>query len=152
MSRLLALLAALGFLGACESAYPEVVVVNRTAEAVQLRKVTFSGCEWTGVLAYGASTPVGRCLPGEDRVHFEKLDAAAWALKQAEDGTIDGLARTGCDGGVCVPSGDGGHLEPLWFAYQTRALHAVGTGAFRVIEITLDGIEQDFSVPGPYGH
>lgn len=152
MTRWLPLLAALGLLGACESAYPEVVVVNRTAEQVQLRKVTFSGCEWTGVLAYGASTSVGRCLPGKDRVHFEKFDAAAWALEQAEDGTVDGLASTRCDGGLCVPSGDGGHLEPLWFAYQTLESHSVSQGSFRVIEITLDGVEQDFSVPGPYGH
>lgn len=42
--------------------------------------------------------------------------------------------------------------EPTWFNYQTVSTRRVDYGDLIVIEITLDDMEQDFSVPGPYGH
>ena len=143
----------LGFAAAgCDLAYPEVVVTNRTAETVQLRQVSFNGCYWEGVLAFGESTSPGRCLPGQDRVHFQKLDAAAYCLEQAEDGTIDGLCS--CGGGTADPEILEGltNTEPMWFNYQTVAIEAVEYGEFHHFEITLAGLEQDFSAPSPYGH
>jgi hypothetical protein len=53
------------------------------------------------------------------------------------------------DGGV-----DSGLVNtvPTWFNYQTISTEQVGYGEFRIFAITLDNIEQDFSIPGPYGH
>lgn len=120
----------------CDLAYPEVVVVNEIAEPIQLRHVSFNGCAWDGVLAFGDATAPGRCLPGEDRVHFQKLDTAAYCEAQA-----DAVPRVG-------PTS----AEPLWFNYQTVRSERVDYGDFRRFVLTLDGLEQDFSVPGPYGH
>lgn len=114
------LLAVLGLLAGCQEIYPEVVVVNRTSPERVLRDPSFSGCRWSATLAYGEATTVQACLPGADRVHFEKLDT-----------TTDGTT---------------------WFPYQTQSTHVVDYGDYRVIEITADDQEQDFSVPGPYGH
>ncbi|MBU1238652.1 hypothetical protein KKF84_10745, partial [Myxococcota bacterium] len=44
---------------ACEEVYPEVVVINNTREDVILRNISFNGCRWDVVLAYGESTPPG---------------------------------------------------------------------------------------------
>jgi hypothetical protein len=104
----------------CDLVDPEVVVVNLTSADLQLGDLSYSGCAWPTVLTYGEATSVGRCLPGDDRVHFKKLDLSA--------------------------------AIPLWFPYQTATAHRVDRGDFMIIEITLDDIEQDFSVPGPYGH
>jgi hypothetical protein len=46
----------------------------------------------------------------------------------------------------------GPHAEPLWFNYQTVHTRTADYGEFHVFEITLAEWEQDFSVPGPYGH
>jgi hypothetical protein len=108
----------------CDLAYPEIVVLNKTRKQIVLRNISFSGCAWSTVLADGEATSPGLCLPGEDRVHFEKLDASAYA--------VDAI--------------------PTWFSYQTSTVHRVGYGDFRVFELTADDMEQDFSVPGPYGH
>jgi hypothetical protein len=152
LKRLHALAVALLALVGCDLAYPEVVVVNRTAAPIQLRNLAFSGCVWDRVLGYGEATSPGRCLPGDDRVHFEKLDTAAYCREQAEDGTIDGLCP--CDGGVPDGGDDAGTTNPVptWFNYQTVTVHRVGYGEFHVFEVTVDDMEQDFSVPGPYGH
>lgn len=106
----------------CDLAYTEVVVVNRTAEHVLLRNPSFNGCVWAAVLGYGETTFPGRCLPGEDHVHFQMLD-----LPALED-------------------------RPLWFNYRTISTRRVEYGDFVVLEVTLDDTEQDFDVPGPYGH
>jgi len=136
----------------CDLAYPEVVVTNDTAQTVQLRNTSFSGCAWEGVIAFGESTAPGRCLPGEDRVHFEKLDAAAYCLEQARDGTLDGVCPCGEYDGSAERLEGLKNAEPAWFAYQTIQTRRVAYGDFRRIEIHLSEIEQDFSVPGPYGH
>ena len=122
----LSALLALGLVG-CDFAYPEVVVVNRTGERILLKNVSFNGCVWDEVLAFGDATSPGRCLPGEDRIHVQKLDLAS-ACQQADD------------------------EEPNWFNYQTLSARRVDYGSFHLFEITADDLEQDFSVPGPYGH
>jgi len=109
----------------CDLAYPEVVVVNRMGAHVLVRNPSFNGCAWSLVLADGEATPPGRCLPGEDRVHFQKLDM------DQEAGTAE---------------------PATWFNYQTISSKHVSYGSFHVFEIRLDEIEQDFSTPGPYGH
>jgi hypothetical protein len=142
-------------LGGCALDYPEVAVVNRTQDPVLLEKPSFNGCVWNIVLANGESTSPGRCLPGDDHVHFQMLDAAKYCQNQAKDGTLPGVCS--CDGGA-ASSRDGGIQEglvnavPTWFNYQTIAIEHVEYGHFYRFEITLDAIEQDFSVPGPYGH
>jgi hypothetical protein len=138
------------WLPACDLAYPEVVVVNRTADHVLIKDVSFNGCAWDEVLAYGEATSPGRCLPGSDRVHFRKLDAQAYCRDQVEDGTIDGLCA--CDGTVGSEDPELVDTVPAWFAYQTVGAWRVDYGEIHVIEIGLESIEQDFSVPGPYGH
>lgn len=120
--------------GGCDLAYPEVVVVNRTSPALLVRNPSFNGCVWETVLAYGQATSPGRCLPGVDRVHFQKLDVAAYAA--SVDGGMD----------------DAGLVPPTWFNYQTVSTRHIDYGDFRIIEITSDDLEQDFSIPGPYGH
>jgi hypothetical protein len=114
---------ALGVAG-CEDAYPEVVVINLTGDSVQLRDVSFNGCLWTDILGYGEATSPQKCPPGSDRVHFKKLDT----------------------------SRSSGQEAPLWFNYQTISEHKADYGDFQRIEVTLTDIEQDFSIPGPYGH
>jgi hypothetical protein len=136
----------------CDLAYPEVVVQNQTAETVQLRDVSFSGCSWEGVLAFGEATTPGRCLPGEDRVHFQKLDAAAYCRAQAADGTLDGVCPCAGDAADAETPDGLSNAEPMWFNYQTVRSRSVAYGDFRRFEITLTGLEQDFSVPGPFGH
>lgn len=139
----------------CDVRYPEIVVVNRTGEQILLKNVSFNGWVSVKVLALDEATSPGRCLPGEDRIHFQKLDVEAYCIEQIEEGTIDGacLCEPGPD-----PDPDGGvdpgltNAEPNWFNYQTVSVKSVGYGDFHRFEITLDDMEQDFSVPGPYGH
>lgn len=119
--------------GACAGAYPEVVVVNRIDEHVLVRNLSFNGCKWETVLAYGESTSVASCLPGEDRVHFQKFDPLAYA-----------------EGGARDPNG--GSSTPLWFNYQSVSLRRISYGEFHRFELIAQDLEQDFSVPGPYGH
>ncbi len=143
----------LAVLAGCDLAYPEVVIVNRTAEHVLLRDPSFNGCVWNTVLAYGKATSPGRCLPGADRIHFRKFDARAYCRDQAEDGTIPGICL--CDGDGPTEGGtDPGlvNVAPGWFNYQTLSVKRIDYGEFHVFEVTLDDMEQDFSVPGPYGH
>lgn len=130
---LVAFLLALGLPApGCDLDYPEVVVVNRIAADVVMRDPGFNGCRWNVTLNFGDSTVPKPCLPGNDRVHFQKLDLRKYA---------DGLAAAGDDG-----------PQPLWFNYQTVSVKKVGDGDFRVFEVTADDLEQDFSIPGPYGH
>lgn len=118
----------------CELLYPEVVVESRTDEQVLVRNASFSGCLWPEMLARGEVSRPQRCLPGEDRLHFERLDVAAY-------------------GGAGGAGGSG--AEPTWFPYQTVRSWKAGEAGYDEllhIEIRSDDLEQDFSVPGPYGH
>jgi hypothetical protein len=140
----------------CDVGYPEVVIVNRTAEYILLQNIGFNGCVWNTVLAFGESTSPGRCLPGADRIHFEKFDAQSYCMEQTEDGAMDGICL--CNGDTDTGSQsnemDDGltNREPRWFNYQTLSVKKVDYGEFDIFEITMDDMEQDFSIPGPYGH
>jgi len=135
----------------CDLEYPQVVVVNRTSAAIQVRNPSFSGCVWNTVLGYGETTGVARCLPGSDRVHFQKLDVAAYCRQHTDDPSV--VAACAGDAGSSAPGPDAGPgAVPTWFNYQTLSTHRAGYGEFHVLEIQLEDIEQDFSVPGPYGH
>lgn len=139
----------------CDLAYPEVIIVNRTTETMVLKDPSFSGCVWNLVLAHGDATSPKRCLPGDDRVHFQRLNAEAHCQDRVAKGTLAGACP--CDGGA-GPSRDGGidaeppSTQPTWFNYQTRSTHHAAYGQLYRLEITLDDMEQDFSIPGPYGH
>lgn len=140
-SPLVAVLAASLALAGCEQSYPELVIINNTAESILVRNPSFNGCRWNQVLALGQATTPGRCLPGTDRVHFEKYDVRE-QLDELE-------ARAGDAGSV---DADPGELRPMWFPYQTRTVRRVGCGELYRFELRLDDMEQDFAVPGPYGH
>ena len=138
-------------LSACEDVYPEqpeVIVVNEIAEHVLVKSVSFNGCKWDGVLAYEDSTSPKRCLPGEDRVHFQRFDAFSYCIGQVEDETIDGLC-------LCDPpededdessSTDPGLINttPLWFNYQTITVHHAEDSNLHRFVLTADDLEQDF--------
>jgi hypothetical protein len=142
---------------ACSSVYPEIVVVNETNDFISLKNVSFSGCLWSEVLKMGDTTTVGQCLPGDDRIHFQKFDAAEYCRAQAEDATIPGICPCNeADAGVAAAPGANkfGLVNdlPFWFNYQTQSVKHARYGEFHRFVITLDDFEQDFSVPGPYGH
>ncbi len=144
-----------GFFSGCESTYPEVVVVNRTGEQILLKGLSFNGCLWDEVLAYDEATSPGFCLPGKGRIHFQKLDAKTYCKEQVADGTIDGLCPCDTDASpVTKREIDPGLVDetPNWFNYQTVSVKRVEYGDFYLFEITKGDMEQDFSVPGPYGH
>lgn len=122
-------------LWSCEEAYPEVVVVNNLREDVLIRNISFNGCQWDVMLAYGEATSPGSCLTGEDQVHFEKFTAS----------TYDALVTEAKEAGEETP-------EPMWFRYQTVKVHRVDYGQFLLVTLELSELEQDFSAPGPYGH
>ncbi|HET6438581.1 MAG TPA: hypothetical protein VFG59_11000 [Anaeromyxobacter sp.] len=109
----------------CDVAYPEVVVSNYWGAHVLIRSPSFNGCVWNVTLAFGESTAPGQCLPGSDHVHFQKLD----------------LDEEASDQGV-----------PVWFNYETISVKSVGYGTFHEFDVESNDVEQDFSVPGPYGH
>jgi hypothetical protein len=119
----------------CDLEYPEVVVVNQTADPILLKNPSFNGCVWNTVLAYGDATSPERCLPGEDHVHFQKLDVSTYGTTSDAGGNAGGETTS-----------------VLWFNYETVSVKKVGYGEFHRFEVTLDDLEQDFSVPGPYGH
>ncbi len=139
----------------CDLVYPEVAVANKISDRILLKNPRFSGCVWNTVLANGEATSPGRCLPGADNVHFQKLDVGAYCQEQATDVTLAGLCPCD-DGGVSSQDGDVDpglvNTVPTWFNYQTISVKHVDDGQFRLFEITADDMEQDFSVPGPYGH
>lgn len=138
----------------CELAHPEVVVVHELGEAVLVRQLSFSGCLWTETLSHEQASAPGRCLPGSDRVHLQRFDAASYCTRQAEDGNLPELCL--CDP-AAAPAADPLDLgildaEPHWFNYQTSAVFELAYGDFARIVLRTEDLEQDFSVPGPYGH
>lgn len=140
---------------ACDFRYPEVTVVNDLGERVLVRAISFNGCKWDPVLVFGASTSPDRCLAGDDKVHFQKLDIDTYCADETDD---DGGSRP-CGAAYAPPTdvagADAGASRsgtPLWFNYQTVATEHADYDQFYVFRITLGAVEQDFSVPGPYGH
>lgn len=131
----------------CELINPEVVVQNQLDTPVQIRDLSFNGCKWSVVLAYGESTSVCNCMPGSDRLHFKKFDAQSYfnkILEEIESGEHE-YEPTNDRIGVKLPT-------PLWFNYRTKTIIDVEYGSFNLIEILPNDIEQDFDTPGPYGH
>jgi hypothetical protein len=138
----------------CDLAYPEVVIAHRAGAAMLIRNPSFRGCVWPAVLGDGDTTAPARCLPGEDRIHFQRLNVAAhcrdqvcWAswLGSPYDG---GLPASPAGGDAAEPAA----TPPTWFNYQTITSRSVEYGGFHIFVLTMDDMEQDFSVPGPYGH
>jgi hypothetical protein len=155
----LALVALILSIIACEEVYPEepeVIIVNKIAEHVMIKSVSFNGCKWDGVLAYEDATSPQRCLPGDDEVHFQRFDAFTYCIGQVEDRTIEGLCF--CDesdyGDDETSSSDPGliNTKPLWFNYMTITRYKFEDSDLYRIELTADDLRQDFSVAGPYGH
>lgn len=141
-------------LGGCASEYPEVMVVNELDEDVLIRSISFNGCKWDTVLAFGEATSPQFCLSGADRVHFQKFDGSEYCERQVEDGNLPGLCY--CDADE-APDQDPFDLdiinrEPAWFNYQTVSVKRVEDGSFSRFVLTRDDLEQDFSTTGPYGH
>ena len=134
----------------CERFQPEVIVVNKTSEHVLIRNPCFNGCVWDIVLAYGEATSPRRCLDGPGKVHFQKFDAFEYCRAQKKDGTIDSLCS--CD--IAHSPVDSGLINttPFFFNYQTISTIDAEGGGCITIELKLNDMEQDFSVPGPYGH
>jgi len=142
-------------LAGCDLGYPEVAIINRTTDTMLLKNPSFSGCVWNVVLAHGSATSPRRCLPGDDHVHFQRLNAESYCQGQAEDRTLPGICP--CDGGLAealngVDADPDTSTQPMWFNYQTVSIKHADYGSFYLFEITLDDMEQDFSIPGPYGH
>jgi hypothetical protein len=135
---------------ACSLFQPEVVVVNNTAPEIMIRNPCFNGIIWNTVLKYGEATSPRRCLRGEGRVHFQKFDAYRYCRNQARYEMIDSLCM--CDSSWNSNDTDLISATPLWFNYQTQSVENAQMGGFHKIELSLDNMEQDFSVPGPYGH
>jgi len=140
----------------CDLAYPEIVVVNRTDPQILLRRVSFNGCLWDETLGYGSATSPRQCLPGEGYVHFQRFDVRRFCQKAAKDGTIDGICCSDDSAQDCGPDKIRGsaliHEEPVWFNYRTVRVLSADYYDHHIVEITMGDMEQDFSVPGPYGH
>jgi hypothetical protein len=134
----------------CDIFQPEVVIVNKTSEHVLIKNPCFNGCIWNTVLSYGQATSPRRCLNGPGTVHFQKFDAFEYCRERQNDGAIDSLCNCENDR-VLIDSGLV-NTTPFFYNYQTiSTIDAVGNGCI-VIELKLDDMEQDFSVPGVYGH
>jgi hypothetical protein len=143
------------FLTACDYGYPEVIVINMTDETILIKNVSFNGCLWPDVIAYEKATSLGRCLPGEGKIHFERLNTETYCQRQAEKQTLEDVCL--CNGASEEQNNEMFETQeynatPLWFNYQTLSIISVDYGDFIVFEITMDDMEQDFSKPGPYGH
>jgi hypothetical protein len=129
---------------------PEVVIVNKIAPEVLVKNPSFNGVVVSMVLRYGEATSPQRCLRGEGRVHFQLFDAHYYCRRQSEYGLIDSICM--CDSFRVSNDTDVISTTPLWFNYKTIKTTDVTYGGFEVIELTAENMEQDFSVPGPYGH
>ena len=134
----------------CQMADPEIVIVNTIAEDVMVRDPSFGGTVWNTVLRYGEATSPRRCLRGEFRVHFKKIALHDYCRNQARYGMVDSLCM--CDS--AWNSSDTGVIgaTPDWYNYQTISTNEAGFGDFLIVKLTGGDMEQDFSVPGPYGH
>ncbi len=147
------LAAVLSVCSGCDELYPEVVVTNTIDEHILIRNISFNGCKWDETLAFEESSSPGRCLAGSDRIHFQRFNPKTYCEEQVEDETIDGLCFCNEEDKPAEDPMDTGLIneEPMWFNYQTLKTYDV-SGGFHLFELTLENMEQDFSVPGPYGH
>jgi hypothetical protein len=146
----LAAAVALSLVVSCQMVDPEVVVVNNIAEDVMVRDPTFGGTVWNTVLRYGEATSPRRCLRGDFRVHFKKMSVHDYCRTQAKYRLIDSICM--CDSSWISHDTDIISAIPNWFNYRTVSSAEAGFGDFIIYELTGSDMEQDFSVPGPYGH
>jgi hypothetical protein len=133
---------------------PEIIVVNEIDEAVVVRQVSFNGCVWPQLLTFEDATSPRQCLPGADRVHFQRFDAESYCTTHVADGDLPELCF--CDEDDAPPDDpfDLGIVDrtPLWFNYQTTYEVEAQRGDFVRVVLRLGEHEQDFGVLGPYGH
>jgi hypothetical protein len=129
---------------------PEVAIVNNIAPEVLVRNPSFNGVVWNTVLRYGEATSPERCLGGEGNAHFQKFNAHSYCRRQSEYGLIDSICM--CDSSWVSDDTDVISATPLWFNYKTMRSTDARYGSYQRIELRADDMEQDFSVPGPYGH
>ncbi|NLP02663.1 MAG: hypothetical protein GX089_09230 [Fibrobacter sp.] len=128
---------------------PEVTIINRIAPEVLVQNPSFNGTVWNTVLRYGEATSPRPCMRGEGSVHFKKLDTYSYCRNQSRYSLIDSICM--CDSTWVSPDTDIIDQTPIWFNYKTISATDADRGFF-LIELTEDNMEQDFSVPGPYGH
>jgi hypothetical protein len=111
--------------------------------------------ERVGRSSSGAQRQLQRLQVGRDAgARGSDRDAAAYCQAQVEDDNLPGLCL--CENEDAAPEDphDLGLISqsPLWFNYQTISGKQVHYGSFYRFVLTGDDLEQDFSVPGPYGH
>lgn len=133
----------------CMFSEPEVAIINRIAPEVLVQNPSFNGTVWNTVLRYGEATSPRPCMRGEGSVHFKKLDTYSYCRNQSRYSLIDSICM--CDSTWVSPDTDIIDQTPIWFNYKTISATDADRGFF-LIELTEDNMEQDFSVPGPYGH
>lgn len=136
------------------SDYPEVVVVHALGERELVQQISYNGCLWPSVLAPGKATSPQRCVPGTGRVAFKRLDVGNYCRKQIEQCAF---------GDVCPcqqpdpsdtdsPSWSKPNPKPLWFNYRTITTFHADYGDYLRVELVPEDLEQDYTIPGPYGH
>lgn len=114
---------------------PEIMIVNNTSENTLIVNPSYNGVRWFVTLKYGESTSPEFVLPGKGEVHFQKFNAHEYCRSTFLSSDTDIVSQT-----------------PLYFNYKTISQYDVNRGEFIRVEITHEDMEQDFSVPGPYGH
>ena len=138
---------------ACDAAYPEVVIVNDIGPGISVKSVGYNGCKWDEILEYGEASKPHKCLPGEGAITFEKLGpltcyegADRYKFKCFEEWEVSGASVSEDVADDLLDA------RTMWFNYVTTSQKSVDYGEFHVFTITARDMEQDFSVPGPYGH
>ncbi len=139
----------LGYLS-CQFQDPEVIIINKTSPEIMLRNTSYNGIIWNTVLNFKDATSPRRCLTGKGHVHFQKMDVHDYCRHQTEYGLLDSVCW--CDTTASIKDSDVIGAEPIWFNYRTISRQEAGFNDLIIFEITLDDIEQDFSISGPYGH
>ena len=88
-------------------------------------------------------------MRGEGSVHFKSLIHTLTAETRAD--TVLSTASACAIQHEVSPDTDIIDQDSIWFNYKTISATDADRGFF-LIELTEDNMEQDFSVPGPYGH
>ena len=134
-------------LTACELVGPEVVVQNDLEGPMQIREISYHGCQWPVLLSPGEATTPCTTWPGSDQIHFRKFDAQQYfndVLAEIEQGEHE-YPPSDDRIGVLLP-------PPPWFPYQTVSAFDVDYGEYHVLHVRPDDIEQDFTNPGGHAH
>ena len=134
----------------CMFREPEVVIINRIAPEVLVRNPTINGTIWETVLKYDEASTVSACMAGSGNVHFQSIDFYYFCREHASHSRIDSICM--CDTSWLSEDTAMFDIRPLWFNYQSISVNEIRNGDFLVIQLTLNDMEPDYSVPGPYGH